>query len=240
MLSKKLDRIFVGFEETKKFLNNEEKVIVTGTPTKVEKKDISVEEKNELLKSVKLNDKLPLVLAFGGSQGAQRINEALIEIIKNRKNKNYQLFWAAGPKQYDIVKEELSKVGMDIEKLDNTSIVPYIYNMTEYMNIADLVVSRSGAMTITELSLVEKPAIFIPLPSMSANRQIDNAKVLEKLGAARIILNEEVNGTNLSENIEDMIKDIDKLKEMGKKASTIAKYNVLDRIYDEIKKIVRK
>lgn len=238
-LSKKLDRILVGFEEAKQNLGNMDKVVVTGTPTKVEKRNFSEEEKIKILEDVGLNNNLPIVLAFGGSQGAQKINEALVDIIKKHKNKTYQLFWAAGPKQYELVEEDLKKDGLDINKLENTKIVPYIYNMTDYMNVADLIVARSGAMTITELALVEKPAIFIPLPSRSANRQIDNAKVMEKLGAAKIILNSEVNGDNLSQTIDNLAKDIENLKLMGKNASKIAKYNVEDKIYEEIKKILK-
>ena len=239
LLSNKLDRILVGFKETKEYLKNMDKVVVTGTPTKVSKKDISKEEKEALLKEINLSSDKPIILAFGGSQGAQKINEALVGIIKERKNSEYQIFWAAGQKQYDIVKEELEKDNLNIEKLENAKIVPYIYNMTDYMNIADLIVARSGAMTITELALVEKPAIFIPLPSMSANRQIDNARVMEKIGAAKIILNEEVNSENLSVLIEDMTKDMQKLNNMGKNASKIATYNVEEKIYNEIKKIVK-
>lgn len=238
-LSKKLDRILVGFKETKNYLENMEKVVVTGTPTKVEKKNITIEEKEKLLKEINLSSKKPIVLVFGGSQGAQKINEALIELIKQKRNKTYQIFWATGPKQYEIVSEELKKNKYDINNLENTSIVPYIYNMSDYMNISDLVVCRSGAMTITELALVGKPAIFIPLPSMSANRQIDNAKVMEKIGAAKIILNNEINADNLSLMLYNMFKDTDKLKQMGQNASTIATYNVEDKIYKEIKNIVK-
>ena len=107
------------------------------------------------------------------------------------------------------------------------------------MNSIDVIVSRSGAMTITEISLVGKPAIFIPLPSMSANRQVDNAKVLEKLGAAKIILNEEVNSKNLSNTIDKLLQNPEELKQMGKRAKQIATYNVEEKIYDEIKKVVK-
>jgi UDP-N-acetylglucosamine--N-acetylmuramyl-(pentapeptide) pyrophosphoryl-undecaprenol N-acetylglucosamine transferase len=95
-------------------------------------------------------------------------------------------------------------------------------------------------MTITEIALVGKPAIFIPLPSNSANRQIDNAKVLEKIGAAKIILNEEVNENNLSKAIDEIIKNEDIIRKMGENARKIAKYNVEDNIYEEIKKCVNR
>ena len=93
--------------------------------------------------------------------------------------------------------------------------------MEEIMNISDLLVCRSGAMTITEISIVGKPAIFIPLPSMSANRQEDNALVLKKLGAAEIILNEDMCAERLSEEIDDIIYDSLELEEMGKIAEAL-------------------
>jgi len=111
--------------------------------------------------------------------------------------------------------------------------------MNEMMNIADVFVCRSGAMTITEVSIVGRPAIFIPLPSKMANRQEDNAKVLEKIGAAKIILNDVVDCQNLNENITSIISNKILLNEMGKMANTLAPKNVEDKIYEEIKKIVK-
>ena len=107
------------------------------------------------------------------------------------------------------------------------------------MNISDLMVCRSGAMTITEISIVGKPAIFVPLPSMSANRQEDNALVLKKLGAAKIILNKDMTSEKLSEEINDIIYDGFEFEEMGKIANQIAPTNVEDKIYEEIKKLMK-
>ncbi len=108
------------------------------------------------------------------------------------------------------------------------------------MNISDLLVCRSGAMTITEVSIVGKPAIFIPLPSISANRQEDNALVLKKIGAAKMILNKDLNSEILSEEIKDIIHDKIELDEMGKMANTIAPTDVEDKIYEEIEKVLKK
>ena len=177
----------------------------------------------------------PVILIFGGSQGAQRINENVTDLIINEYNKNYQIIWATGPKQFDIVKEKLKEHDLDIENIKNAKILPYIYNMEELINICDLVVCRSGAMTITEIAIVEKPAIFIPLPSVGANRQEDNARVMEKLGSAKVILNSEINKDNLNSYINDMIKDRNKLNQMGKLAGKIATKDVEEKIYDEIK-----
>ncbi len=238
-LNKKLTKILLGFKDAEKFFDDKSKLVVTGNPTKVKEEKISEEEKRKILQELGLTTTLPTILVFGGSQGAKAINDAMIPLIKEKKNDKYQIIWSVGPKQYDIIKEEFLKDDIDVDKIKNTKIVPYIYNMSEIMNSIDVIVSRSGAMTITEISLVGKPAIFIPLPSMSANRQVDNAKVLEKLGAAKIILNEEVNSKNLSNAIDELLQNPEELKQMGKRAKQIATYNVEEKIYDEIKKVVK-
>ncbi len=239
MLENKLTKVLVGFEETKKYIKTPSKVVVTGTPTKVKEENLNVMEKNRVIEKIGLRANKPIVLVFGGSQGAKKINEALISLIKKKEDREYQIIWATGPKQFDIIKEDLEKENININNIKGIKVIPYIYDMSEIMNTVDILVARSGAMTITEVAIVGKPAIFIPLPSNSANRQIDNANILAKLGAAKIILNDELNGSVLEENILDMIKDKNELIKMGKRAKTIAKYNVEERIYEEIKKIVK-
>lgn len=239
MFSKKVDEILVGFEETKSKLEGVKKVVVTGTPTKIKKLNITSEKKKKMLEEIGVKNNLPIVLVFGGSQGAQKINEAVIELVKEKKNEKYQIIWATGTKQFDIVKEDFEKSNIYINSLKNVKMLPYIYNMEEFMNIADLFVCRSGAMTITEISIVGKPSIFIPLPSKSANRQEDNALVLKKIGAAKIILNKDVNGEILAKEIDDIIEDKQELEEMGKIANTIAPSNVEDKIYNELLNLIK-
>ncbi len=240
MFAKKVDRVLVGFNETKKCLKNADNVVVTGTPTKVKKLDISLSRKREILEAVGVKNDLPIVLIFGGSQGAQKINEAVYDIIKSKINQKYQIIWATGPKQFDIIKEQFEKDNLNINNLENTKVLPYIYNMDELMNVSDLLVCRSGAMTITEITIVGKPAIFIPLPSKMANRQEDNARVLEKIGAAKIILNENVSKDTLGNEINDIILKSDELEEMGKLALNLAPVEAIEKIYGEIKAVVNK
>jgi UDP-N-acetylglucosamine--N-acetylmuramyl-(pentapeptide) pyrophosphoryl-undecaprenol N-acetylglucosamine transferase len=235
MYAKKVNRVLVGFKETKESLNNAENVVVTGTPTKVKKMNITYTEKMKILNSIGIKSDLPIVLIFGGSQGAKKINDSVYNLIKNNMNKKYQIIWATGLKQFDVIKSAFKSDNLDIEKLKNVKILPYIYNMDELMNVSDLLICRSGAMTITEISIVGKPAIFIPLPSKMANRQEDNAKVLEKIGAAKIISNELINYQNLAENIDSVIQDRILLSEMGTKALSLAPHNVEEKIYKEIK-----
>lgn len=240
LFKKKAEKILVGFEDAKKRLDNRENVVVTGNPVKLKKIDFSLSEKNKIIKETGLKNDKPIVLVFGGSQGAQSINQSLLEIIVNKKNKDYQIMWAAGPEQYKEIKKKLEEVNINIENIDNVKIVPYIYNMEEIMNIADLVVCRSGAMTITEISVVGKPAIFIPFPYATENHQEYNAKVLENVGAAKIILNKDLNSEILGSTINEIVKDKNLIERMGKNANKVAMKNVEDKIYEEIKATINK
>ena len=239
VFSKEVDAVLVGFEEVKEKLPGAKKVVFVGTPTKIKKMDISVSDKNKILNEIGIKNNLPIVLVFGGSQGAQAINEAVVKLIKQKLNGDYQIIWATGQNQYDIVKENFENENISVKNIKNVKVLPYIYNMEEMLNIADLIICRSGAMTITEIAICAKPAIFIPLPSKSANRQEDNARVLEKLGAARIILNNELNEKRLADEINDVIKNTENLKKMGKLAEKIAPHDVEEKIYEEIQKIVK-
>ena len=236
LLSKKADKILLGFEDAKARLPKAKKIVVTGTPTKVKKINISKEKKQEILNENGLNDQKPIVLFFGGSQGAQSINNSLIEIIANKKNENYQIMWASGPAQYEEIKNNLKeKHNLEIDKIPNVKIMPYIYNMEEMMNIVDLVVCRSGAMTITEIANVGKPAIFIPFPFATENHQEYNARVLEKVGSAKIILDKNLTSNVLNDEIQNMVKDREKLNKMGENAHKVSIKDVEEKIYNEIK-----
>ncbi len=238
LFKNKADKILVGFKDAKERLDNKKNVIVTGNPIKIKKIDYTESQKEKVKSELGLKLNKPMVLVFGGSQGAQSINRSFIEIIVNKKNKDYQIMWAAGPEQYEKIKEKLSEVNIDIEKIENAKIVPYIYNMEEVMNVADLVVCRSGAMTITEVSVVGKPAIFIPFPFATENHQEYNARVLEKVGAAKIILDKDINSELLGNTINRIIKNTHDLEEMGKNAEKVAIKNVEDNIYKEIKEVI--
>ncbi len=238
LFKNKADKILVGFKDAKERLDNKENVIVTGNPIKIKKIDYTESQKEKIKTDLGLALDKPVVLVFGGSQGAQSINRSFIEIIVNKKNKNYQIMWAAGPEQYEKIKEKLNEINIDINNIENAKIVPYIYNMEEVMNISDLVVCRSGAMTITEVSVVGKPAIFIPFPFATENHQEYNARVLEKVGAAKIILDKDINSELLGNTINKIIKNKKSLEEMGKNAEKVTIPNVEENIYKEIKEVI--
>ena len=240
LLVKKTDTIMLGFEETTERIKNAKNVVYTGNPVKIKKIDYSESEKKKIITDLGLSTDKPIILIFGGSQGAQKINEAIIDIIKNKLNRNYQLMWATGPKQYDIIKGKLEDDHININKIENAKIVSYIYEMEQVMNVSDVIVARSGAMTITEISNLGKPSILIPLPNVSNNHQYYNAKVLKDKGAAEIILNDDLkDGNTLNREIERIILEKSNIKKMGDNALKNATHNVEDKIYSEIKKLVK-
>lgn len=239
LLARKTDTILVSFEDAVGRIKYAKKIVYTGTPVKIKKQNYTEEQKNEIIKKTGLKKGIPIALVFGGSQGARRINNAIMEIIKKELNQKYQIIWATGPKQYDIVKEELENHNKNINYVKNMKILPYIYNMEEIMNVVDVIVARSGAMTITEIANLGKPSILVPLPNVSHNHQLYNAKVLQNIKAADIILDEELTGEKLNSNIEKIALNKDMCKSMSKKALTIATEDVENKIYAQIVETIR-
>ena len=240
MLAKKTDEILISFEDAKERIPNAKKIEHTRTTVKIKKQEYTNSQIEKIKKELGLNNEKPLVLIFGGSQGAQKINEAIMGIIKNKLNKEYQIIWATGPKQYDIIKEKLEDANININYIENTKIVPYIYNMEEIMNVSDLIVSRSGAMTITEIANLAKPSILVPLPNVSGDHQMYNAKVLANKNAAIIIKNDELNTVDLNTKIKEIVLDKNKKEQMGKNAFKVSTKNVEEKIWQEIKELISK
>lgn len=236
MLSKKVATIMVAFEEAKKRINHKN-VVITGTPTKLKKLHITEEKEKQIKRELGLKENQKTILVFGGSQGAQAINKAMIELIEKGIT-SYQIMWAPGPEQYEKIKQELER--KNIEKKENVKIVPYIYNMQEVMNISDLVIARSGAITITEISTIGKPSILIPLPNVSNNHQEYNARVLANIEAAEIILNQDLTGEKLKQKIDKIITNEEKTIKMGNSARQVHIENVEEKIYKEIEKAIKK
>lgn len=233
-MAKKVDTILVGFEDTKDKIKNCNNVIYTGTPTKMSK----YVPKENLRRKLELAEDLPVLLITGGSQGARKLNEYLVDIICNEQKKNYQIVFVTGPKQYEDVITNIQKKNVNIETLENVKILPYVYNMNEYMAVSDLIISRAGALSITEICIMGKPSILVPYPFAAENHQEYNAKIVENAGGAKVLFERELTSAKLNNAIEDIINDKSKMYEMGNSARKVAVLNVEDRIYVEIKKLL--
>ena len=160
LLAKKTDSILVSFEDAVTRIPKAKRVTLTGTPIRKLKAPLNLSEKIALKEKYRLNPAKPVVLAFGGSQGAKAINDAVVNLVVKKLNRNYQILLACGQKQYDNVKEDLRQKGFNIEKLDGIKMVPYIYELQEAMSACEIICARSGAGTITEIANLRKAFNF--------------------------------------------------------------------------------
>lgn len=225
-LSAKVDTVAVGFKEAISKLPNGKHVVYTGNPTKLAG-DLQKEEMKK-----KLNISKPLVLVFGGSQGAKKLNDAMIDFINGTKLDKYDIIYATGPKNYNEI----------VSKIENRSttarIEKYIYNMEEVMSAADIAVCRSGALTVTELGIVGLPAILIPFPYAAENHQFFNAKTIEDNNAGIIIDEKDLTSEKLKETIEMLLSDKKRLTKMAVNAKREDMKDAISKIMDEINLIV--
>ena len=155
-----------------------------------------------------LDENIPTIIVTGGSQGAQKLNESVLELIAITKGKelgsDFQIIFSTGKKHYDsIIKDKT----INSENIRGLKVMPYIFNMEEILNICDMSICRSGAMTVTELLKVQIPAIFIPLPTRNQNNQEANTEVFKKNDMGIVIRNDVITGKKLYDEIMRIIKD---------------------------------
>lgn len=183
-LQKHVDRILVNFESTREQLGNEKKVIRVGNPLRQGFGGMTRERARELLG---IPRECFFLLSFGGSMGAEEVNFAAIETMKRLSSvtKNFYHLHGTGSRDYEGARKQFEAHGLDASP--NCKLVEYIYDMPLQMTAADLIVSRAGAMTISELSLLGKACILIPSPYVAANHQYLNAKTLADADAARLV-----------------------------------------------------
>lgn len=224
------DVIMLAMPEAEKHLKLDKSTVITGNPIRRELLTVKREEARKKLGI----DNRPLILSFGGSLGAQKINEAVTELIKwhNGKGEFYHIH-ATGKSGYDDMLNSLK----DITLAKEVTVREYINDMDICMAAADLVICRAGAITLGELQACGKPAILIPSPYVAENHQFHNAMTLKKAGAADLLEEKDLSGDTLIKKVQLLIKDADKLALMGESARNSAIIDANERIYNEIMKL---
>lgn len=232
---KYVDYLAVSFDETVNLMNAKEKCVVTGNPIRTQILEANKEEARK-----KLGIDKPFVLVFGGSLGAQRINDTMLNIIPRiKQNGNVKLLFGTGERNYDTIRDAVTKLGID-ENNENIQILPYIDNMAEVMAAADVVVARSGAITVSELAALGKPSVLIPSPNVVRNHQEQNAREFEKNGAAEVITEAELSPDVLYTTVSEMIEDNEYLAKMSENLIKMAKTDALPKIYELMIKMSEK
>ena len=228
-LEKYADKIAISFESSKQYFKNPEKIVYTGNPCGENALSVKKIDKREF----GLTPNKKLVLIVMGSLGSLKVNEIITKMLPMFNERDYEILFVTGKDYYDEIKEKIN-----IPK--NVKIVPYIENMARIMKSTDLMVSRAGASTMSEIMSLEVPTIFIPSPYVTDNHQFKNANDLVKKGAAILIEEENLKGDILVRTIDELFRDKRKynklkenLKNIGFKGSSEKIYKVLSELVEE-------
>jgi UDP-N-acetylglucosamine--N-acetylmuramyl-(pentapeptide) pyrophosphoryl-undecaprenol N-acetylglucosamine transferase len=229
ILSKKVNTICVAYEGLEKYFP-QEKIVMTGNPVRPEV--IQLQGKREAaMKHFGLDAERKTLLVIGGSLGARTINEAVDSFAERWESEGFQVIWQTG-KGYV---EQSKKRCMGLKYVQAHE---FIKEMDLAYAAADLVVSRAGAMSISELCLVAKPSVFVPSPNVSEDHQTKNAMALVRKEAALLVKDIEAKQL-LGDVVSDLMKNDDQRAALSKAIGMMAQGRAAERIVDEVMKLVQ-
>lgn len=229
LLSKKVDKICVAYEGLEKFFPKH-KIVLTGNP--IRKDLLDVEHKHIVGKDAfSLIHSKHTLLVLGGSLGARRINELIEDKLDFFKSQNIQVLWQCGKLYYDRYKQ--------YNDLDFVQVHPFISTMDMAYAAADVIISRAGAISVSELCVVGKPVLFIPSPNVAEDHQTKNAMAIAEKNAAILIreqdIEEEFEGQFLN-----LMDSKERREELAKNIRKLAFVNATKDIVDEVEKLLQK
>jgi len=229
-LAPKVDCVMTTYSETAKLISAK-RVEETGTPVRQE--IIGCRDRAE---KTLFNNPLPTVLTFWGSVGALHMNEKMKDYLAIvARERQFNQVYACGKKYYDDMIAALTENGA--VRADNIIVRDYIHDMGNVMGQADLVVCRAGG-TINELCAAGMPGVLVPSPFAAENHQERNARVLEKAGAAVVLLEKETTPESLYQTVRELLASNERLKQMGDNAKALAHNDSLSHIYRTVKDII--
>ena len=233
MLAQKATKICVAYDGLEKFFPKE-KIIFTGNPVRKNIEDIntSVAESFEFFE---LDNTKQTVLSVGGSLGARTINEALHANINFFVENDIQLVWQTGKSYYKTAVEAVANANAT----KNIKVFEFISAMDKAYTVANCIISRAGAIAISELCLVGKPAILIPSPNVSEDHQTKNAMALVNKGAALIVPDKDAN-TMLVSTLDSLLNNEEKKRAISSACSNMGVRDAANKIVDEIERIINK
>ena len=230
LLSKKVKSICVAYDKMERFFPKE-KIVFTGNP--VRENLIQSIDKKEALKHFSLDENRKVILIVGGSLGARSVNQSVLNNIKEIAASGIQVVWQTGAIYYDRIVAELKET-----KPENLQILKFIAEMDLAYAAADLVISRAGAGTISELCLVGKSVILVPSPNVAEDHQTKNAMALVEKDAALMVKDSEIN-EKLFSLAFDVVNDEKRCKALSEEIKKLAKPNATLTIVDEAEKLLR-
>lgn len=228
LLAKKADKICVAYEGMERFFPKE-KIILTGNPVRQDLLTCS-KSRADILNGFGLQADRKTILIIGGSLGARTINQSVLSNLQMIKNSDVQIIWQTGGYYFENIQKTLAQEG----KPENLFVTDFITHMDEVYAASDLVISRAGASSISELCLLGKASILVPSPNVAEDHQTKNAMALVKKDAALFVKDSEAEGILISKALEVcQNKDLlNKLSENSKKMSFKDSANVIaEQVY---------
>ena len=227
MLAEHVDRVLVGFEDSRRYYKHPDRVEVTGTPVRGE---FGCETKEQAKAELGIPAGEKLVVSVWGSLGAGHMNEVMTELIPMLDGRQgFRLLHAAGSRYYTGMAAKLGETAPDMAE-HGVELREYIYDMPRVMTAADLVMCRAGASTISELCYMGKPVIIVPSPNVTNNHQEKNARVLEEAGGAKVLLEGEFDAQSLLADVKELLADDEKLNAMSAAMTSLAAEDATERI----------
>jgi len=224
LFAPKANQVYLTYEDAKKYLKGSA-TLLTGNP--IRHMGVS-SERNEAAETFGLNPDLPTLFILGGSQGARAINRHFVDRISTYLEKlGMQVLWQTGKADFEFCQKQ---IGTN----PRIALKPFINEMDKAYSLADLMVCRAGAMTLTEINYFGLPAILIPLPSAAANHQEFNARSQEKAGAARVLLESELAEGALLPLLTAIFTNKEKLSDMAEASAKLKRPHATQEICDSI------
>lgn len=238
LLEKHADLIMVGFEECRKNYQQPEKVLVTGTPVRG---DFFALMRTEAKKKLGMDDGRPLIVSFWGSLGAASMNRQMVDFLMlEAKERRFHHVHGAGVVGCKAMNEYLAAAGVKLEQTPEIEVREYINDMGTLMRAADLVISRAGASSSSELTALGVPAIIVPSPNVANNHQEHNARVLADAGGAVMIKETECSGRLLYDTACAILGDEERRAAMGAAMSSLGTIDASEKIYSAVMALCKK
>ncbi len=237
-LQNSVDVILTNFEETAEMLKAKERIVNVGNPLR---RNYGLIDRDEARKRLKIPENIRFViLSFGGSLGAPKLNEASIGLMRSfgLEREDVMHIHAGGARSYENARGLFSAYGL--EKNNRLILKDYIYDMPLYMAAADLIICRAGAMTLTEIAMMKKPSILVPSPNVTDNHQYKNAKVLADADAAVLIEEKDLSDERMLEEVSRLADDERLRATMSQNVAAFADSEAGRKIYEEITNLLRR
>lgn len=228
ILGKRADKICVSYDGMERFFPAD-KIVKTGNPIRGSFGDVA-KKMPEAYAHFGFKGERPLLVVTGGSLGARVLNEAVMAAMEHIVgDKPFDLLWQTGSYYHNEMSERMKRFG----DADNVRFMPFIDRMDYAYSIADLVVARSGASTVTELSLTSTPALFVPSSGVTDDHQTKNAAAIADMGGALLCPDSEA-VEKMCRMAEDLLSDKERLEKMSKAIGGFAKGDAAKRVAETI------